>query len=205
MSNPSQNASLPAASARQPKRERGRQRVDALLQAAAEVLAAKGFDGATMTEIAARAGASIGSLYQFFPNKTLLVQALRDHFVEHALTVFSRLEVLAPSYTTDQLADALIAYIREVQVERAASQVITDMRNEHDPERVRARGILTAALGRVLCAANPRLTPARAAHCARLILYLLRLVVELPQEPDGASFGQELRTLLHLYLENLNT
>ena len=67
--------------AREPKRERGKQRVAALLDAAAAVLAEKGYDGATMTEIAERAGAAIGSLYQFFPSKDALADTLVQNYV----------------------------------------------------------------------------------------------------------------------------
>ena len=51
-----------------PKRQRGKQRVAELLAAGAAVFAEKGYAAATMTEIAARAKAPIGSLYQFFPS-----------------------------------------------------------------------------------------------------------------------------------------
>jgi AcrR family transcriptional regulator len=61
---------------RTPKLRRGKARVAALTEAAAVVFAEKGYDAATMTEIAAKAGASIGSLYQFFPTKELLAAAL---------------------------------------------------------------------------------------------------------------------------------
>ena len=55
--------------AKEPKRERGKQRVAALMDAGAELFAEKGYEATTMTEIASRAGAAIGSLYQFFPSK----------------------------------------------------------------------------------------------------------------------------------------
>jgi AcrR family transcriptional regulator len=42
------------------------------MEAAAAVIAERGFESATMAEIAARAGAQIGSLYRFFPNKEVL-------------------------------------------------------------------------------------------------------------------------------------
>src|SRR5260370_17144348 len=70
--------------ARAPKRERGKQRVAELLQAAAAVFAEKGYEAATMTEIAARAGAPIGSLYQFFPAK----EALADTLVQNYAPLF---------------------------------------------------------------------------------------------------------------------
>ena len=47
-----------------------------LMTAAADVIRERGFDAATMAEIAERAGAKIGSLYRFFPNKDALADAL---------------------------------------------------------------------------------------------------------------------------------
>src|SRR6266700_1792371 len=69
--------SVPAA--RAPKRQRGRLRVAAILQSAREVFMEKGYDAATMTEIAARSGTAIGSLYRFFPSKESLSDALLLH------------------------------------------------------------------------------------------------------------------------------
>ena len=68
--------------ARAPKRQRGRLRVAAILQSAREVFMEKGYDAATMTEIAARSGTAIGSLYRFFPSKESLSDALLLHYVE---------------------------------------------------------------------------------------------------------------------------
>ena len=62
--------------AKEPKRERGKLRVAALLDAGAALFVEKGYDATTMTEIASRAGAAIGSLYQFFPSKEALAEAL---------------------------------------------------------------------------------------------------------------------------------
>src|SRR5260370_32173374 len=78
---PSEKSNL-ASIAREPQRDRGRLRVAALLKAAAAVFAEKGFDGATMTEVAARASTAIGSLYQFFPNKEALADAVLARFGE---------------------------------------------------------------------------------------------------------------------------
>ncbi len=99
---PSQKSSG-AAEVRAPQRERGRARVAALLAAATEVFADKGYDAATMTEIAARAGASIGSLYQFFPTKELVAEALH---ASNADALAAMLETMAPRLA-DKPAEAL--------------------------------------------------------------------------------------------------
>src|SRR5262245_21790233 len=48
---------------------RAQSTVEAILGATAQVLEGIGFDAATTNRIAERAGVSIGSLYQYFPNK----------------------------------------------------------------------------------------------------------------------------------------
>jgi AcrR family transcriptional regulator len=201
MGSSSSDTSAPVA--RQPKRERGRQRVEALLDAAAAIFMERGMEAATMTEIAARAGASIGSLYQFFPNKLLLAEALRERFVAKALGVFEALAASTQKMGADELALALIEYIHAIERDRAVMLTLSDVRNEHDSDRVRTRVVLTQGLGRALCAHAPALDEERATHCARLILYLLRLVTELPHEAQGESIEQELRGLLRTYLSGL--
>ena len=52
------------------------------MAASARVLVKRGFDGFTTNEVATAAGVSIGSLYQYFPNKEALVAALIERHVE---------------------------------------------------------------------------------------------------------------------------
>jgi AcrR family transcriptional regulator len=73
-------APTPARLRRVPQQDRGQRRVDRLLEAAAEVIAEVGVDGATTNAIAARAHTSVGSLYQFFPNKDAIVHALAARY-----------------------------------------------------------------------------------------------------------------------------
>ncbi|HEU4728454.1 MAG TPA: TetR/AcrR family transcriptional regulator [Kofleriaceae bacterium] len=53
-----------------------------MLDATARVLVKRGFDGLTTNLVAEAAGVSIGSLYQYFPNKAALVGALIEKHVE---------------------------------------------------------------------------------------------------------------------------
>ncbi len=62
--------------------------VDAILQATLQVLVQVGKERLTTTRVAARAGVSVGTLYQYFPNKgSLLRAALRQHMEEIATAV----------------------------------------------------------------------------------------------------------------------
>lgn len=63
---------------RVPRQQRSRFTVDALVEAAAHVLAARGWARFTTNEVARVAGASIGSLYQYFPDKLALAEAIRE-------------------------------------------------------------------------------------------------------------------------------
>src|SRR3712207_691996 len=104
----SQKASIKTdAAVRAPRRQRGRERVAALLKAGEEVFAEKGFDAATMTEIAARANASIGSLYQFFPTKELLADALQTENGENLSRMLEGLGAEAGDLTPPDLLDRL--------------------------------------------------------------------------------------------------
>ncbi len=72
----------PAKTRRAPRQARARALVDAILTATAHILREAGPEGATTNHIAQRAGVSIGSLYQYFPNKTALFTALARQLVE---------------------------------------------------------------------------------------------------------------------------
>ncbi|MGB1274978.1 MAG: TetR/AcrR family transcriptional regulator [Nannocystaceae bacterium] len=68
--------SKPSKRRRRPRQARSAATVDVLLEATTQVLLARGVAGATTNHIAARAGVSIGSLYQYFPNKQALLEEL---------------------------------------------------------------------------------------------------------------------------------
>jgi len=61
---------------KRPRQARSQATVDAILGATARVLVKHGFEGLTTNAVATAAGVSIGSLYQYFPNKEALVSAL---------------------------------------------------------------------------------------------------------------------------------
>jgi AcrR family transcriptional regulator len=59
--------------------------VDAILEAAARVFAEQGFAGGTTNRIAERAGVSVGSLYEYFPNKESILVALVERTTERGM------------------------------------------------------------------------------------------------------------------------
>lgn len=75
---------------RVPVQARSRERVERILDAAAQLLADKGYDAVKTNSIAKRAGVSIGSVYQFFPNRFAIFNALAARYREKIATSLSR-------------------------------------------------------------------------------------------------------------------
>src|SRR5580658_582762 len=72
---------------KRPQQARSRATIDAILDAAAHILGERGWAGLTTNAVAEAAGVSIGSLYQYFPNKLALIEAVRRRHFEEVLAV----------------------------------------------------------------------------------------------------------------------
>jgi len=74
---------------RQPSQKRGKDRVEKILEAAAEVFDEVGYEAATTHQIAAKAGTAIGSLYQFFPDKATIFKTMELRHAERVKEMWS--------------------------------------------------------------------------------------------------------------------
>jgi AcrR family transcriptional regulator len=77
--------STPSAPRKTPRQARSRATVAAVIEAAARVLATAGWAGFTTNRVAETAGVSIGSLYQYFPDKLALLDAVRRRHLDDCL------------------------------------------------------------------------------------------------------------------------
>ncbi|MEU9834312.1 TetR family transcriptional regulator [Streptosporangium sp. NPDC048047] len=75
---------------RRPAQRRSARRVERMLDACADLLDEVGYEALTTTRIAERAGVAIGSIYQFFPDKRAIAQAVTRRHVEGFISRIGR-------------------------------------------------------------------------------------------------------------------
>ena len=90
---------------RTPQQARSKERVDRILDAAAQLLAEEGYNAVKTNHIAKRAGVSIGSVYQFFPNRFAIFHALAERYRGRITEVLA--EYIGPEANLDSWEDAL--------------------------------------------------------------------------------------------------
>ncbi len=113
---------------------RSRETVETLVSAAAGVLSRRGWVGFTTNEVVDVAGVSIGSLYQYFPNKAALVAAIeRRHFADlmrvyreacgtdESLSLFERVECLVRGIIGAHTVDPVLHRVLTEEVPRNAA------------------------------------------------------------------------------------
>jgi AcrR family transcriptional regulator len=97
---------------KKPRQNRAQVTVDAILDATAHILVRDGYEGLSTNRVADRAGVSIGSLYQYFPNKESLVGELLDRYsdqIHHMIvSMIAQLGNTEPVECTRVLVTAMI-------------------------------------------------------------------------------------------------
>ncbi|MCA9515843.1 MAG: TetR family transcriptional regulator [Myxococcales bacterium] len=117
----------PRISARkQPRQARSTDLVAAVLEAAVQVLDREGADRFTMARVAERAGVSVGSLYQYFPNKAALLFRLQsDEWRDTSGQLRALLED-PERPALDRLRSAVVAFLRSECAEAAVRGALDD-------------------------------------------------------------------------------
>lgn len=195
--------SSPEPKLREPKRQRGHERVAVLLEAAARVFLQKGYDAATMTEIAIEGNSSIGSLYQFFPTKLLLAEALHIDRLQHLNAALTALEEETRGKNAADIGDAIFIRLGAFLSEFPEFPVLAARRDVPKERKTRSRAELRSNIVALLRNADPSVEP-DTDLLAALVLELLRIVVAAAYDPDGAGdprLVDELRRMLRRRLE----
>jgi AcrR family transcriptional regulator len=189
------------ASALEPKRLRGRLRVAAILDAGAQVFAERGYDAATMSEIAARSNTAIGSLYRFFPTKAVLGDALLARYAEAMGAAFDVIAARTAELSPNALADALVELMLEAPVNRQGAQALLDSRSDGAGVRATIRADARRRIGAILSAATG-MGVERAEPVAIVLLQALKALPMLRDEVEALrpALLTETRALIRLYV-----
>ena len=161
---------------RAPTQRRSRERVERMLGAAATLIAKAGSDAMRMSEVAELAGVSIGSLYQYFPDKAAIIRMLAERYnAEGRACIAAELanvrDMAGLREAFDRLIDIYYARflaepaMRDIWSGTQADKALRDI----DLADSRANG---AALAEVLRRLRPTADPAELATSAFLLIHL---------------------------------
>lgn len=182
-----------------PKRERGRQRVAAILDAARKLFAEQGFDAVTMTAVAENSGTAIGSLYRFFPTKEALADAVLARWTERFVAELDELSEAATVLGVEKFADHFIDKALAFAPERAAALVLLDAGRVDAARRAELAAQFRGKFAAVLARLAPGTAAEPLAAKARLMQLLFKMAAGFGAE-DEATRAQ-LRALAHLFFE----
>ncbi|GAA3830859.1 TetR family transcriptional regulator [Amycolatopsis thermoflava] len=190
------------------RQARGQRRMEQLTDAAAEVFAEAGYARATTNAIAARAGVSPGTLYQFFKNKEALAEALATRYREQLRAAHEKaFDVGYAQLPLPELIDRMAAPMIQVNLDNPGFKAL--FADAGMPERLAAptRALHQAVVGKieeVLAARAPSLPAAErrttAVVATQIFGALLGTVVSAAEE-EREIWIRELKRALQRYLE----
>lgn len=152
-----------------------------------------------MSEIAERAHSCIGSLYQFFPNKTSVAEALRDEYVKEIEPSWTALGREAPELSAAELTSRLVA----LQIQIVKSHPVLIALLDVPPASYTRRRLIRARIAEVLNAYKPRMPKISALRIASVVQQVTRGLLTLYAQTDPsqrAALLQEFKSVLTLYL-----
>ncbi|MHA6574431.1 TetR family transcriptional regulator [Pseudomonas yamanorum] len=131
-------------SRKEPKQARSTELVSAILEAAIQVLAKEGASRFTTARVAEKAGVSVGSVYQYFPNKAAILFRLQTDEWQQTSQMLSRILEDVSQPPLERLRALVHAFIRseceEAQMRVALSDAAPLYRDAPEAHEVRAQG-----------------------------------------------------------------
>ena len=190
------------------RQKRGVLRVEEILQAAGALFAELGYDKVTTNMIAARAGVSPGSLYQFFLNKEAIAQAFAADAIEQLHRVYdsmlsSEAMTLPLQAFLDTFIDRIIAFNRNcpgylaLELGSTISSSLALALADFQQSLLARQDVILAAY-RPQSTGEQRRLPLLVSY--RLFLALLPLALQGDEERQKAIV-HEMKVVLYRYLE----
>ena len=106
-----------------PVQARSTASVDAILKATIQVLLKVGKERLTTTLVAARAGVSVGTLYQYFPNKSALLKAVLKRHMTQVVEAVERTGRAQQGRPTQEMVAALVSAFLEAKMQEVKTSV----------------------------------------------------------------------------------
>jgi AcrR family transcriptional regulator len=194
---------------RQPKQQRSKDRVESILDAAAAVFDRVGYEAATTHLIAIEAGTAIGSLYQFFPDKAAIFQAMELRHYDRVKAMWAATDIVAiaqlPLRQMIHLLVAGVSALFEQPVSRVvfiqffvARQIFQSIDDGMTQEAINF-------MASILHQRQPQLPPAKLQRLAEVCVTSSNaLTLSVLRNPDATyqqSMTQEIEDLIVAYLE----
>jgi AcrR family transcriptional regulator len=196
------NSRLSNPSRRVPTQDRSSQRVKSMLQAAAGLIAEVGYEKMTMTGIAERAETSVGSLYQYFPDKETIAQALFEQLGQEMQERWTPLFETIPHLQPSEIASRLVRLLHSSIDEHPAYLPLLDAPLKLQRSAA-ARSRLRAQLAKAFMARQPNLRPDESLLVANMTVQILKGFGSLyPRGKAGEKAGliREATLALSAYL-----
>jgi AcrR family transcriptional regulator len=186
-----------------PQQERGERRVAELLEAAAFELAEVGYYAATMKAIAKRTGASIGAVYQYFPNKEAVVSALRTRYVKEMEEQWIKLEEATAGLPVRERTQSFIEVMIRFMEDHPAYVAILDTPADSKRDK-KIRDRLRERLSNVFRTRRPAVSQEQAYRVACVSLQMIKSMNALYAEAkpvERLEIVKEYKLALTAYLE----
>lgn len=167
---------------RQPQQVRSQERVKQILDVAEQLFLEIGYEATTTRAIAARAEVSVGSLYQFFPDKEAILKALAVRYLQTQYQRFldlhtaQSLTLPLPSYV-DQMIDAFDQFYTDYPGSRAVFEQLLDTITWSAIEKIdEVEYRVVDELARFFHSRQPSLPLTK---CERIALIITKTITEL--------------------------
>ncbi|MEM8558527.1 MAG: TetR/AcrR family transcriptional regulator [Bacteroidota bacterium] len=191
---------------KRPQQARSSVTVAAIIEAAAQVLERDGYDALTTTSVAERAGVSVGTLYQYFPDKAAVVAGLVEARLGAETQAMRAAYADAVQLSRDEATDRLVgAFVHLFEGDPAQSAAVL-----YGALRVRWRPVIDDLITSMIEATRDLLKPylpdsskaEQVAYTAvtAVIGVVARTLVEHPDRLRDGSTAHEVRTLVRAYL-----
>lgn len=194
---------------RQPKQQRGKDRVEKILDAAAAVFDEVGYEATTTHLIAAKAQTAIGSLYQFFPDKAAVFNAMELRHIERVKVMWAQTNtpeiVQLPLRQMIQAITGAVAQLFEQPVSRVVFiQFFISRQIFQSIDESMTQGAINF-MASILKQRNPELDKAQSSLLAEVCVHSSNAVMlsalRDPNLQHRQQLTQQIENLLVSYLE----